>query len=94
MARTADRLGRVGVFHASQPIASGMDVLTISRRLGHGSTAITLTVYGHLIEGKDSQAADVMESTFASPANGMRTSRSANRVPIEVGRAKRPIMPG
>jgi integrase len=32
--------------HASQLIASGMDVLTISRRLGHGSPSITLNVYG------------------------------------------------
>lgn len=35
--------------HASQLIASGMDMLTISRRLGHGSPAVTLTVYGHLM---------------------------------------------
>jgi len=34
--------------HASTLIASGLDVLTISRRLGHGSPAITLNVYGHL----------------------------------------------
>jgi integrase len=52
--------------HASQLIASGMDVLTISRRLGHGSPASTLTVYGHLIKGKDAQAAAVMEATFAN----------------------------
>jgi integrase len=55
--------------HASQLIASGMDVLTISRRLGHGSAAITLRVYGHLIEGKDAQAAEVMNRLF----NGLRT---------------------
>jgi integrase len=55
--------------HASQLIASGMDVLTISRRLGHGSAAITLRVYGHLIEGKDAQAAAVMEHIF----NSLRT---------------------
>jgi integrase len=42
-----------------------MDILTISRRLGHGSAAVTLKVYGHLIEGKDSEAAKVMEATFA-----------------------------
>jgi hypothetical protein len=35
-----------------------MDVLTISRRLGHGSPAITLTVYGHLMKGADAKAAD------------------------------------
>ncbi len=32
--------------HASQLIASGVDVLTLSRRLGHCSAAITLRVYG------------------------------------------------
>jgi len=55
--------------HASQLIASGMDALTISRRLGHGSAAITLRVYGHLIEGKDAEAAKVMEHMF----NSLRT---------------------
>lgn len=34
--------------HASQLIAAGMDVLTISRRLGHGSPTIPLGIYGHL----------------------------------------------
>jgi len=34
--------------HASQLIASGVDVLTISRRLGHGAPSITLDVYSHL----------------------------------------------
>jgi len=52
--------------HASQLIASGMDVLTISRRLGHGTPAITLTVYGHLMQGMDAKAADVMEQTLAT----------------------------
>ena len=47
--------------HASQLIASGMDVLTISRRLGHGSPAITLTVYGHLMKGADAKAAEIMD---------------------------------
>ena len=35
--------------HASQLIAAGVDILTISRRLGHHSAALTLTVYGHLL---------------------------------------------
>jgi len=55
--------------HVSELIASGMDVLTVSRRLGHGSPAITLTVYSHLIEGKDNEAAAVMERAF----NKLRT---------------------
>jgi integrase len=50
--------------HASTLIASGLDVLTISRRLGHGSPAITLGVYGHLFK-PDDRAAAIMESVFA-----------------------------
>ena len=50
--------------HASTLIASGLDVLTISRRLGHGSPAITLKVYGHLFK-TDDRAAAIMEAAFA-----------------------------
>ena len=50
--------------HASQLIASGMDVLSISRRLGHGSPSITLNVYGHLFHPNDNQAASVFETAF------------------------------
>jgi len=38
--------------------------LTISRRLGHGSPAITLAVYGHLFPNKHDKAADVMEKSL------------------------------
>jgi integrase len=68
--RTLAQLGLPGVSlhvlrhtHASQLIASGIDVLTISRRLGHGSPTITLSVYGHLFNTND-QAADVIERAF------------------------------
>ena len=50
--------------HASQLIASGMDVLTISRRLGHGSPSITLDVYSHLFKPSDGGAATVFEKAF------------------------------
>ncbi len=50
--------------HASHLIASGMDVLAISRRLGHGSPTITLSVYGHLFASVDDRAADAIEATF------------------------------
>lgn len=51
--------------HVSQLIASGLDVLTISRRIGHASPAITLKVYGHMFSNTDSRAAEIMEATFA-----------------------------
>ncbi|MPZ40381.1 MAG: tyrosine-type recombinase/integrase [Rhizobiales bacterium] len=52
-------------FHASALIASGMDVLTISRRLGHGSPVITLKTYGHLFSNTDARAAEIMQAAFA-----------------------------
>jgi integrase len=50
--------------HVSQLIAAGLDVLTISRRLGHASAAITLRVYGHLFSNTDARAAEIMEAAF------------------------------
>jgi integrase len=50
--------------HASTLIAAGLDVLTISRRLGHGSPVITLGVYGHLFK-PDDRAAAIMEAALA-----------------------------
>ena len=50
--------------HASQPIASGMDVLTISRRLGHGAPSITLDVYSHLFKPTDGGAAAIFDKAF------------------------------
>jgi integrase len=52
---------------ASILIADGLDVLTISRRLGHGSPAITLGVYGHLFR-PDDRAAAIMEAALTTIA--------------------------
>jgi len=52
--------------HASHLIASGLDVLTISRRLGHANPTITLNVYGHLIANTDDRAAQIIETALAS----------------------------
>jgi len=46
--------------HASMLIRAGVDILTISRRLGHSKAAITLDVYGHLMPGADEAAADAI----------------------------------
>jgi integrase len=52
--------------HASHLIAAGLDVLAISRRLGHGSPTITLAVYGHLFPSADDRAAGAIETAFAT----------------------------
>ena len=43
--------------HASMLINAGIDILTISRRLGHSKASVTLDVYGHLVGGADAAAA-------------------------------------
>jgi integrase len=50
--------------HASLLIRSGVDIITVSRRLGHGSPRVTLEVYGHLITGSDDKAAKIMGAAF------------------------------
>ena len=50
--------------YASVLIASGLDILTISRRLGHGSPNITLDVYGHLLRDTGTEAADAIEAAL------------------------------
>ena len=37
--------------HASILIANGVDIKTVSARLGHASTSFTLDIYGHLLPG-------------------------------------------
>jgi integrase len=64
--RAVQRIGVETSFHAlrhthvSILIKAGVDILTISRRLGHSKAAITLDVYGHLIAGADEAAADAI----------------------------------
>jgi integrase len=52
--------------HVSKLIASGLDVLTISRRIGHASPTITLSVYGHMFSNTDARAAEIMQSMFGN----------------------------
>ena len=52
--------------HASMLITGGVDVLTVSRRLGHASPTITLNVYGHLIHCGDDRAAQIVAAAFGS----------------------------
>jgi integrase len=48
--------------HVSALIAAGLDVLTISQRIGHASPAITLAVSAHRFAAKDTEAARAMDS--------------------------------
>jgi integrase len=50
--------------HVSVLINAGVDVLTISRRIGHSRASMTLDVYGHLIGGGDEAAAKAIEGVL------------------------------
>ena len=79
--------GRVGMeantlhdfrhYYASGLIASGCDVVTVQRALGHASATITLGTYAHLwpsAEDKTRQAATgLMQEAGLAPADSLRT---------------------
>jgi integrase len=50
--------------HASMLIDHGVDVVTISKRLGHASPAITLQVYAHMFHKDDSKAAAAINAAL------------------------------
>jgi integrase len=50
--------------HASMLIASGLDILKISRLLGHSKASVTLDVYGHLMPTNDRAAARAIEEAL------------------------------
>jgi integrase len=54
--------------HASALIAAGLDVVSVSRRLGHGSPAITLRVYAHAFSTTDAAAAQAIEAAMKADA--------------------------
>jgi integrase len=47
--------------HASMLIAVGVDVVTVSKRLGHSKPDVTLRVYSHLFAADDSAAAAAID---------------------------------
>ena len=52
--------------HASQLIDAGVDIVTISKRLGHSKPSVTLSIYAHLFRTDDSKAAVAINEALAS----------------------------
>lgn len=53
--------------HASQLNDQGVDIVTISRRLGHAKPDITLRIYAHMFQKDDAKAADAINMALATP---------------------------
>jgi len=43
--------------HGSVLLADGMDLATVSERLGHSSVRVTADIYSHALRGRDQEAA-------------------------------------
>ena len=54
------RLHDLRHYHATQLLAAGVPVTTVSKRLGHTSPAVTLNTYGHWLPEQDRDAADII----------------------------------
>jgi integrase len=54
--------------HASQLIDAGVDIVTISKRLGHASPDVTLRVYAHLFRRDEDKAAAAINAALAGVA--------------------------
>lgn len=51
--------------HASNLIADGMNIVAVSRRLGHSDIAMTLSIYTHLLSKNDDELIQNIETNYA-----------------------------
>ena len=49
---------------ATQWILRGVDIFTVSRRLGHASASFTMDVYGHLLKSQQKAAAEALDDVL------------------------------
>ena len=61
---------RTATYARLELIAEGIDILTISRRVGHSNATTTLNVYGHLVADSDDRAAQAVAAMFARVSGG------------------------
>ena len=47
-------------------IAEGVDIVTVSSRLGHADKKVTLNVYSHIIEAKEREVATHLEKYYGN----------------------------
>jgi integrase len=74
--RLSTRLGVDGVrfhdlrhFAATQLLAAGVPVKTVSARLGHANASTTLNIYAHHLESSDEEAANVLAGLLDDSTN-------------------------
>jgi integrase len=64
--------------HASLLLADGVDLATVSARLGHSSVRTTADIYSHAIRGKDHEAAQCWDEIMERGRGEAEKSRAVN----------------
>jgi integrase len=64
---------------ATQLLAAGVPVRTVSGRLGHANAATTLNVYPHFLEASDREATEVIAGLLDTPSPLRPTTRHNDR---------------
>lgn len=60
-------------------LSENVDIETVSHRLGHSKTSVTLDIYGHALKSKDITASNKLESLFENTAlNGGNENEQRN----------------
>jgi integrase len=65
------RLHELRHFHASELLAAGVPITTVSGRLGHANPATTMAVYAHMLPAGDRAAADAIGEALARPVGAL-----------------------
>lgn len=61
------RLHDVRHYAASEMIGRGVDIVAVSKRLGHSSPVVTLSIYSHALRANDHDAAAIMGGLLDPP---------------------------
>lgn len=52
--------------HATWCLANGVDLVTVSERLGHADPSVTARVYAHFLDGRDAKAAETFDAAVSA----------------------------
>jgi hypothetical protein len=74
--------------HASQSLADGVDIKTVSSRLGHSKASFTLAQYCHLMPGQDQEAATRTDTRMRRRSSRCASRRSSEIQPTEILRCQ------
>jgi integrase len=75
------RLHDLRHFMASEMLAAGVPIATVSQRLSHARASTTLNVYAHSVPGGDRQAAETLAAILAAGRQEPTTRRSERHGP-------------